>query len=89
VSDPDDIQCVLNDNEALRAELAELKTQYSSVTDELTDIHLNGTPTQRAELAEFKQWASDACELLHSFVGYDAGIWDDRIVELLRRMENP
>jgi DNA polymerase III alpha subunit (gram-positive type) len=89
VSDPDDIQCVLNDNEALRAELAELKTQYSSVTDELTDIHLNGTPTQRAELAEFKQWASDACELLHDAEFDTRTDSYERACELLRRMENP
>lgn len=43
-----------------------------------------------SELAEFKQWASDACELLHEIlgeVGVEQVVQTNRVLDLLRRME--
>lgn len=45
-----------------------------------------------AELAQFKQWASDACELLHELLPRHTAVRrtsDQQILDLLRRMENP
>lgn len=51
----------------------------------------------RAEAEELKQWASDACELLHEVRSINAWTWaqmrgtpvDNKILDLLQRMESP